>query len=66
MQESFYPDARPWTRWWWFSVEIRQEDVCFQFDWMRRKGFGGAEAAFLYPVPGSKPGPKWLSIYKES
>jgi hypothetical protein len=61
MQESFYPDSRPWTRWWWFSGEIRREDVCYQLDWLKDNGFGGAEVAFLYPLPGSPAGPAWLS-----
>jgi hypothetical protein len=61
MQDSFYPDTRPWTRWWWFSGEIRRADVSFQLDWMRDQGFGGAEVAFLYPLPDSRPGPAWLS-----
>ncbi|MCU0722728.1 MAG: hypothetical protein MUC63_03800, partial [Planctomycetes bacterium] len=61
MAETWYPDARPWTRWWWFSGEIREEDVAFQLDWLARNGFGGAEIAFLYPLPGARPGPKWLS-----
>ncbi len=61
MGDTLYPDSRPWTRWWWFSGEIRREDVCFQLDWMRDHGFGGAEVAFLYPLPGGRPGPAWLS-----
>lgn len=60
-QSGFYPDSRPWTRWWWFSGEILEEDVCFQLDWMKDHGFGGAEVAFVYPLPGARPGPAWLS-----
>jgi hypothetical protein len=56
-----YPDARPWTRWWWFSGEIREEDVRHQLKWIKDNGFGGAEIAWVYPQPWSRPGPRWLS-----
>jgi hypothetical protein len=61
MAATPYSNSKPWTRWWWFSGEIREEDVAAQLDWLARNGFGGAEVAFLYPLPGAKPGPKWLS-----
>ncbi|NLP05820.1 hypothetical protein GX411_07700 [Candidatus Fermentibacteria bacterium] len=60
-QGDFYPDARPWTRWWWFSGEIREEDVRSQLKWLRDNGFGGAEIAWVYPQPWGRPGPRWLS-----
>jgi hypothetical protein len=60
-RELFYPDSRPWTRWWWFNVELRDEDIKSQLDWVRANGFGGVELAFIYPLPGQKRGPDFLS-----
>ena len=57
----YYPDSRPWTRWWWFNVELREEDIKFQLDWVKASGFGGVELAFIYPPPGQKRGPDFLS-----
>ena len=56
-----YPDSRPWTRWWWFNVELRDEDIKSQLDWVKANGFGGVELAFIYPLPGQKRGPDFLS-----
>jgi hypothetical protein len=59
--ELFYPDSRPWTRWWWFNVELREEDIKSQLEWVKANGFGGVELAFIYPLPGQKRGPDFLS-----
>jgi hypothetical protein len=59
--DLFYPDSRPWTRWWWFNVELREEDIKSQLDWVKAYGFGGVELAFIYPLPGQKRGPDFLS-----
>jgi len=56
-----YPDSRPWTRWWWFNVELREEDIRAQLEWVKGNGFGGVELAFIYPLPGQKRGPDFLS-----
>jgi hypothetical protein len=53
--------AKPYTRWWWFNAPIRKPDVRYQLDWLKQKGFGGVEIAFLYAQPGAEPGPEWLS-----
>ncbi len=58
----FYPDSRPWTRWWWFNVELREEDIRSQLDWVKANGFGGVELAFIYPIAGQKRGPDFLSL----
>jgi hypothetical protein len=52
---------KPWTRWWWFSGPIREEDITYQLDWLKDNGFGGVEIAWVYPQPDSEPGPMWLS-----
>ncbi len=57
----FYADSRPWTRWWWFNVELKEEDIKAQLDWAKTHGFGGVELVFVYPLPGQERGPEWLS-----
>jgi hypothetical protein len=59
--KPFYPDSRPWTRWWWFNVGLREVDIESQLDWVKTNGFGGVELAFIYPLPGQKRGPDFLS-----
>ncbi len=61
MTSPFYPDARPFTRWWWFSGPINRPDVSRQLEWAAKNGFGGVEIAWVYPLPGSPPGHRWLS-----
>jgi hypothetical protein len=56
-----YPDSRPCARWWWFNVELREEDIRGQLEWLNDAGFGGVELAFIYPLPGRKRGPDFLS-----
>lgn len=56
-----FSDSRPYTRWWWFHDDIREEDVRSQLAWVRDQGFGGVEIAFMYPQPGAGEGPRWLS-----
>jgi hypothetical protein len=58
---NLYSDAKPYARWWWFSGEILEDDIRCQLDWVRQSGFGGVEIAWLYSLPGSRPGPNWLS-----
>ena len=57
----YYPDARPWTRWWWYANPIRREQLAAQLDWLRDMGFGGVEIAWVYPQPGEPSGVRWLS-----
>ena len=59
--DDCYRDSRPYTRWWWFSGEIREEDVRHQLDWLKENNFGGVEIAWVYALPDAKPGTKWLS-----
>ncbi len=60
-RQLLYPDSRPWTRWWWFNIELREADIRHQLDWVKAKGFGGVELAFIYPLPGQMRGPDFLS-----
>ncbi len=61
MDAPYLRDSRPWTRWWWFNVELREEDIRAQLDWLRANGFGGVELAFVYPLPNQPRGPDFLS-----
>ncbi|MFH0888824.1 MAG: glycosyl hydrolase [Planctomycetota bacterium] len=56
----FYKSSKPYTRWWWFSGEIKENAIKFQLDWLKRNNFGGVEIAWVYPLKESKSGPKWL------
>lgn len=47
---SFYPSAKPCTRWWWFATEIKKSDVKYQLDWVKKNNFGGVEIAWVYPL----------------
>jgi hypothetical protein len=65
---SFYKSGKPYTRWWWFATQIKKEDIAAELDWVKRKGFGGVEVAWLYPEWLSDedqaklaPPPRWLS-----
>ena len=31
--------AKPFARYWWFASEIEREDVRFNLDWLKKKGF---------------------------
>jgi len=57
----FYENSRPWTRWWWFNVELKEEDIRAQLDWVKANGFGGVELSFVYPLADQPRGPDWLS-----
>jgi hypothetical protein len=59
--DTVYRDARPYTRWWWFSGVIDDAAVRAQLDWVKAAGFGGVEIAWVYPQPGAEAGPDWLS-----
>jgi hypothetical protein len=58
---SLYRNSKPYTRWWWFSGQIRKKDIVDQLRWLKKNGFGGVEVAWIYPLPDSRPGPRWLS-----
>ena len=61
--DEFYKTSKPCTRWWWFASEIDETEIESQLDWLRDKGFGGVEIAWIYP-PGRDPDAArtaWLS-----
>lgn len=47
---ALYPTSKPYTRWWWFSSEIDDNDVRQQLIWLRDHEFGGVEIAWIYPM----------------
>jgi hypothetical protein len=65
---SFSISSKPYTRYWWFASQIKEEDVKYNLDWLKKHGFGGVELAWVYPLnPFNKndktysPRQEWLS-----
>lgn len=60
---------KPFTRYWWFASRIRKEDIKYNLNWLKEKGFGGVEIAWVYPLNAMNdqedttyiPRQKWLS-----
>jgi len=50
LSENHYSSASPWTRWWWFASEIKENDVRQNLNWLKNNGFGGVEIAWVYPL----------------
>lgn len=48
--QKLYPTYKPYTRWWWFSSEIDDNDIRDQLVWLRDHEFGGVEIAWIYPM----------------
>jgi hypothetical protein len=46
--QSFFLNSKPYTRYWWFASEIKEEDVKYNLDWLKSHGFGGVELAWVY------------------
>ena len=49
-EPEFYASFKPYTRWWWFSSDIDNNDVRDQLIWLRDHDFGGVEIAWIYPM----------------
>lgn len=47
---SYYPTSKPFVRWWWFATEIKEKDIKYQLDWVKKMNFGGVEICWLYPL----------------
>jgi hypothetical protein len=60
-----YPDSRPYTRLWWFADTTSNELIVKNLDYLKEKGFGGVECAFIYPYnrkdTAYAPRHEWLS-----
>lgn len=41
--------SRPYARYWWFASEMKEKDIRYNLDWLKSKGFGGVELAWVYP-----------------
>ncbi|WP_320129898.1 glycosyl hydrolase [uncultured Sphaerochaeta sp.] len=48
--------AKPFLRWWWFSGELEYLEIEEQLNWIKEKGFGGVEIAWVFPLAGAKAG----------
>ncbi|MGA2296249.1 MAG: glycosyl hydrolase [FCB group bacterium] len=49
-QSYFLKTSKPYTRWWWFASVIKEEDIKYQLDWLKKNNFGGVEIAWVYPL----------------
>ena len=45
--KTHYASSKPLTRWWWFARLIKEEDVRYNLDWVKKNGFGGVEIAWV-------------------
>ncbi|MBN1233771.1 MAG: hypothetical protein JXA60_10500 [Candidatus Coatesbacteria bacterium] len=62
MKNISYPvSLKPYTRWWWFASEIKENDIRYQLEWARNNNFGGVEIAWIYGLKSSKKTPVFLS-----
>jgi len=41
---------KPFARYWWFASEVRKEDIRYNLNWLKERGFGGVELAWVYPL----------------
>jgi hypothetical protein len=57
-----YPSGKPFTRWWWFACDIGRDDITSQLEWLKAKGFGGVEIAWIYPLRGEHP---WRRLFPD-
>jgi len=48
--QPFALSSKPYARYWWFASVIKEEDVRYNLDWLKSKGFGGVEVAWVYPL----------------
>lgn len=55
--EQTFPACKPYTRWWWLVGPFSDGAIIYQLDWLKEKGFGGVEIAWLWPT--------WLSTEQE-
>lgn len=44
------PEARGYTRWWWYGGAVTGEEIARELDLMREAGIGGVELQILYPL----------------
>ena len=47
---DLYATYKPYTRWWWFSSELDDNDIRDQLVWLKDHEFGGVEIAWIYPM----------------
>lgn len=50
------PDARGWTRWWWYGCAITREDISAQLTAMSQAHIGGVEVQVTYPLESDRKG----------
>ena len=44
------PEAKGWTRWWWYGCAVQREEIDRELRFMQEAGIGGVEIQTLYPL----------------
>ncbi len=44
------PEAKGWTRWWWYGCAVQREEIDRELRFMQEAGIGGVEVQALYPL----------------
>ncbi len=57
------PDARGWTRWWWYGCAVAREDIDAQLAEMARAHIGGVEIQVTYPLDHDRPDRRHIDFY---
>ena len=68
IEEEYLADYRrekPYTRWWWHASVFEKGDIRNQLIWLKDKGFGGVEIAFIYPVDRNPDAPRFAWLGEE-
>ena len=68
--EFFHRTSKPYVRWWWLAGPFTHLDITRQLEWVRDKGFGGVELAWILPTwleddADARPafiGPEWREL----
>jgi hypothetical protein len=50
LSQEAYPSCKPLTRWWWFAATIDKASIADNLYWLKERGFGGVEIAWVYPL----------------
>ena len=46
----FLGSSKPYVRWWWLAGPFNEKAITEQLAWVRTKGFGGVEVAWIRPI----------------
>jgi len=55
LMDTVDPEARPFTRWWWYGAAVEKAEISRQLQYMAAAGIGGVELQVLYPLEADDP-----------